>query len=188
MKNHLFFSIIVALLIFMQSCLTIEKKEYSFKFISKDKGVLTIKFINIMSVVEDETDLKNDFEELIKEYVEGDLIENGYPFTKVISKRLFEEKGMLCGEVKLEFSGITAVRLFQYEEDGPLMFSLNKSMGLEEYKDSNGNFGGEIMPVVFWSEESMLLKLSTAITKPDKSCISLLARYNEWKKKSKISN
>jgi hypothetical protein len=166
----------------MQSCLTIEKKEYSFEFISKDKGVLTIKFINIMSVVEDETDLKNDFDELIREYIDGNLIENEYPFTKVISKRLFEDKGMLCGEVKLGFSEITAARLFQYEEDGLLMFSLNRSMGLEEYEDSNGNFGGEIMPVVFWSEESVLLKLSTAITKPDKSCVSLLAKYNEWKK------
>ncbi len=181
MRRRSFFIVLIGmLLIALPSCLTVEKKEYRFEFSGKESGVLTIKYVNIMSVIDDDGDVEADFNELINEYLQGDLIENNFRFSKILSKRLFEEKGVLCGEVKLEFTELTAAHLFQYEEDGPIMMSLNTGAGMEEYASSNGNYGGEIMPIVFWSDEKSCLDHITNITKPDHTSISLLDKFKEW--------
>lgn len=183
MRRLSFFIILIAsLLFFFPSCLTVEKKEYHFEFTGQDTGILTINYINIMSVTDDKTDVEKDFEELLNTYIEGDLIENEYRFAKLISKRLYEDKGILCGEVKFEFAEISAVRLFQYEEKSPLMMKLIGTSCKEEYVNSNGNYGGEIMPVVFWPNNTPNLKLTTTITRPDNTCISLLEKYRDWAK------
>ncbi len=181
MRRILVFIVLIAtLLLALPSCLTVEKKEYHFEFTGIETGVLTIKYVNIMSVMDDEMDVDKDFEELIQTYMEGDLLEKEYRFSKLISKRLFEEEGVLCGELKFEFSEITAARLFQYQKGDPIMLSLKGTSFSEEYESSNGNYGGEVMPVVFWPAENRNLEVTTKITKPDQSSISLLKKFKEW--------
>ncbi len=181
MRRILIFIILIGtLLLALPSCLTVEKKEYHFEFTGKETGVLTIKYVNIMSVMDDETDVDADFKELMDTYVRGDLLEKEYRFSKLISKRLFEEDGILCGELKFEFTEIMAARLFQYQKGDPIMMSLKGSSFSEEYESSNGNYGGDVMPVVFWSDGNQNLKVTTKITKPDKSSISLLKKFKEW--------
>jgi len=176
--------LISTLLLTLPSCLTVEKKQYHFEFSGKETGVLTIKYINIMSVVDDEGDIEKDFKELFDTYMDGKVIEKEYRFSKLISKRLFEENGVLCGELKFEFSEISAVRLFQYDEGSPIMMSLDSGDCTEEYASSNGNYGGEIMPIVFWPNNAQHLEVITNITKPDQSSISLLEKFREWEKES----
>lgn len=185
MRRISFFIVLMAtLLLALPSCLTVEKKEYHFEFTGKETGVLTVKYVNIMSVMDDKNDVDADFEELINTYMEGDVLEKEYRFSKLISKRFFEEDGVLCGELKFEFSEITAVRLFQYQEGDPIMMSLSGSSYREDYVRSNGNYGGEVMPVVFWSDENKNLEVTTSITKPDQSSISLLEKFKEWERSS----
>ena len=50
----------------------------------------------------------------------------------------------------------------------------------EYYNESNGEYGGEIMPVVFWANGLTTLTLKTDVTSPDETTISLLDKYKEW--------
>ena len=177
LKNILLIIIIVCS---MQSCLTVEKKEYTFKMVSADKGILTIKFINIMSVSGSEDELNKDFEELIQSFVEGERIEQEYPFAKLVYKKIFEENGKLCAKIQFEFDELTAVKLYRYNEIGPYMYSISHAATNEKYAQSNGNYGGEVMPVVFWENDTKKLDLITSITNPDKTSKSLLDKFKSW--------
>ncbi len=166
----------------LSSCLTVEKKEYTFEFTGPDSGVLTVKYYNIMSSTEDGEDMSEaDFAELIKTYYVGDQLEQDYPLATGIEKRLFEEDGVLCSEVKISFDKLEGARLYQHSSDGPYMFCVKSTFDGEEYMASNGEYGGEIMPVVFWRNKEMVLRLVTSVMKQDESTVSLLPQYNKWK-------
>ncbi len=54
------FSLLFALLLLLlliTSCLTVEKKEYTFRMKDEKSGTLTIKFINLMSMKDDTADI-----------------------------------------------------------------------------------------------------------------------------------
>ena len=52
------------------------------------------------------------------------------------------------------------------------------SIDSEYYNESNGEYGGDIMPVVFWDPDLKLLQLTTDVTTPDETTLSLLDRWN----------
>jgi hypothetical protein len=52
----------------------------------------------------------------------------------------------------------------------------------ETFDSSNGTFGGDVMPVVFWEEKMKVLNLTSVITLPDETTVSLVDDYREWKK------
>lgn len=181
-KNYLVWIGIIITAFFMSGCLTCEKKEYTFDFTGKDSGRLTIKYINLMSTMDDTVDIsEEDFSSLITDYYEGTEIENEFPDAVVVSKRLFEENGVLCGEIVLEFTDLAMGHLYQYKDKGPLMYCLScYSIDSEYYAESNGEYGGDVMPVVFWDPGLKSLTLSTDVTFPDETTVSLLEKYTEW--------
>ncbi len=167
----------------MSSCLTTEKKEYSFKFTGKNSGTLTIKYINLMSTSDDTTDMsKQDFAELLDKYINGDNIKTEYPTATNIRKQLFEVNGQLYAELSMDFADLESAKLYQHDSNSPLMLCLTNEKETERYLESNGKYGGANMPVVFWNKELKELHLITGITKPDESARSLVGRYREWKK------
>jgi hypothetical protein len=168
--------------ILITGCLTVEKKEYTFEMKDNDSGTLTIKFINILSMKDDTADISAiDFEELTTSYIEGDQVETDYENAVVRSKRLFEENGVLCGEVIIDFLDLKSVGLFQYDAKSPYMFNVSSFLESETFLTANGDYGGDIMPVVFWPKSLETLTLTTYITSPDESTVSLLSLYNNWK-------
>ncbi|HRS54417.1 MAG TPA: hypothetical protein P5250_06895 [Bacteroidales bacterium] len=175
--------IAIAFLAFaMSSCLTVEKKQYTFEFTGNNSGKLTIKYINIMGSEDDSTKTtEEDFYELIDDYYNGDKIEKNYPYATNIQKRLFEENGQLCGEVTMNFNNLSAARLYQYDKKSPIMFSISQALDSEEYLESNGTYGGEFMKVVFWPKGTKKLTITTKVSSPD-SYTSLLADYKKWRK------
>ena len=173
---------IILLAIIFTGCLTVEKKEYTFQLKDSNSGTLTIKFVNILSMKDDALDVsQGDFEELVTNYVEGNEIETDYEKALVRSKRLFEENGVLCGEVVIDFEDLGSVGLYQYDSKSPLMFNVGSFLDSESYLTSNGEFGGEVMPVVFWPKSLKTLTLTTYITDPDETTVGLLTEYYEWK-------
>ena len=177
-QNSLLLIILLALI--SSGCLTYEKKE--FKLTGKNSGVLTMKYINIMSIMDNDTlDVsEDDFDVLVSEYLNGEEIENKFPGAKNIQKRLFEENGVLCGEVSMDFDNLEDVKLYRFKDIGPLMINVINFEDTETYKSSNGDYGGDIMPVVFWDGNFTELELTTQYTTPDKTCVSLLSRYKSW--------
>lgn len=173
--------ILIFIAVGVSSCLTIEKKEYTFEINGDGSGSLRIKYINILSMKDDTANVtKSDFLELVANYVEGDQIAQDYLDATVRSKRLFEEKGVLCGEVILDFKTLRSVGIFQYDLNCPYMYNINSFIDSEAFVSSNGEYGGDIMPVVFWPKTLGRLKLTTSITNPDETTVTLLDEYRMW--------
>jgi hypothetical protein len=95
-------------------------------------------------------------------------------------KRFFEEDGVLCAEIVFEFDDLAAAKLFQYNDKGPYMYCLNCTLEMETFESSNGSYGSEVMPVVFWEEDLDVLDMVTSISPPDETTVSLLDKYKEW--------
>ncbi len=181
-KHYLVWVGVIISVLFLSGCLTCEKKEYTFELTGKDSGKLTIKFINIMSTMDDTLDVsEDDFSSLLTDYYEGTEIENGFADATVVDKKLFEENGVLCGQIVLEFSDLAMGHLYQHHNKGPLMYCLScNSIDSEYFADSNGEYGGDVMPVVFWDSDLKTLTLTTSVTAPDETTISLLDKYLEY--------
>jgi hypothetical protein len=182
-KNFIIWAGLVLIVLFFSGCLTCEKKEYTFEFTGKDSGILKIKYYNLMSTKDDTIDNSvEDYASLMADYYEGSEIENQFPEAKLIGKRLYEEDGVLCGEILLEFNGLAMAHLYQYKGTGPLMYCLScYSIDSEYYSESNGEYGGENMPVVFWEPGLKQLELKTDVTYPDETTVSLLKMWKQGK-------
>ena len=176
--------IIVLLALVMSSCLTAEKKEYVFKFTGKNSGTLTIRYINLMSASDDSTDRsKQDFQELIDKYINGDQILKEYPTATNFRKQLYELNGQIYAEVVMDFPNLEAAKLYQYDANSPFMLCLTTENDTEHFLASNGIYGGKNMPVVLWNKDMKELHVTTSLTQPDQSTKSLTGAYMVWKKK-----
>ncbi|MBW6460717.1 MAG: hypothetical protein K0B08_09105 [Bacteroidales bacterium] len=182
-KTYLSILAVMITAMFISGCLTCEKKEYSFVFTGENSGRLTIKYINLLSTMDDGADIsQDDFQVLLNDYYDGYELENEFPNATVVEKRLFEENGVLCGEIVFEFDDLVAANLYRYRGTGPIMYCLScYSIDSEYYAESNGEYGGDIMPVVFWEAGLKKLSLTTDVTSPDETTASLLAAYKDWK-------
>lgn len=181
LKNlNLFLLSILALI--MTSCLTVEKKEYSFELTGENSGKMIIRYINILSVMDDSNDVSvADFQELLDKYINGDQIVQDFPGATNISKRLYEENDQLCGEVILDFQDLSSARLYQFDKKSPVMMCVSAAYDSESYVSSNGSYGNDYMPVVFWPSGSKKLEVTTSVTATDETTMSLLGAYKTWK-------
>lgn len=175
--KKIFAFLIIALITFgVTGCLTCERKEYVFQLTGENSGKLTIKYVNIFSSLVDSTgELTVDYDELINMWLKGEKVERDFPLAKKFKKRLFKENGTLCGEVSMEFDDLSKVNLYRYRNRGPYMFSMSGvNDDGENFLQSNGEYGGEKLPVIFWPEDTRTLRFSTKIAVPDSTTVSLL--------------
>lgn len=171
---------ITGLLIFA-GCLGVEKKEYTIHLNNGQSGTAAIKYINIFSTDDNEKDVSfKDFGELVSDYLQGDKIEKDFPGIHDVKKRLFIENNTVCGEISFAFDSLSHVKLFRYE-DGPYMFYINSGSSPSEKLDAtNGKFGGETMPVIFWSKNMKELSFKTLVTEDLTGKRSLVKLYKMW--------
>jgi len=183
MKNHIRLLVLVSFTALLFSgCLTVEKKEYTFEFTGENSGILTIRYINILSVMDDNTDVSEaDFEELINSYLYGSAIEDEYPLANVISKRLYEENNQLCAEVVIQFHDLNSVKLHQFDSNSGYLYALCQCLYSEGFLSSNGSFAGTDVPIVMWPAGTQKLELATYIAEPDETTVSLINHYRKWK-------
>ncbi|HAH59283.1 MAG: hypothetical protein KUL83_00575 [Lentimicrobium sp.] len=170
------------IMLILNSCLTVEKKSYTFEFTGENSGTLTIHYLNIISVMDDGQDVSaKDFKEMLEQYMDGNQIAEDFPGATNIRKRLYEENGKLNAEVKLDFPSLSAARLYQYDKNSPLMMCISAAYDSETYIDSNGLYGNDFMPVVFWPAGTRKLTVITLVSEQDESGISLVEEYRKWK-------
>lgn len=186
MKKRIIFLILVVFgFTFLSGCLTVETKEYSFKLKKDGSGSGMIKFINIMSDSKDSSDnVASDYDMLVSSYLKGDKILDDMPGIKNVKKKLFEEGDQLCGEVSFDFDKITDLRFYKFKAEGPWCYfagtTANNMFSPENYFSSNGEYGGQNMPVIFWEGSTKEFKFKTTVTAPGEKTVSLI---DMWKTK-----
>jgi hypothetical protein len=181
MKSIRFFVFAILASFLLSSCLTAHYKEYKFELTGLNSGKLTIKWVNIMSKRDDadlteKEELEKDFQDLMDKYINGYEIEESYPEARLVSKRLFEENNMLCGEVVIEFSDFSQAMLYQMDKNSPIIYYLG-SLSSEVFDSSNGVMGPDYCPVVLWASTQKLLKLINKLHDPEDECTSLLEMW-----------
>lgn len=170
------------LALIMSSCLTVEKKEYTFEMTGENSGRLTIRYINIISVKDEDKDVSaEDFAEIVERYLNGDQIQQDFPGATNINTRLFELNQQLCGEVTLDFPSLSAARIYQYDKKSPIMMCISAAFDSETYVSSNGTYGNDYMPVVFWPSDTKKMTVTTSVSAPDETAVSLVEEYRKWK-------
>ena len=175
--------LVVLLGIVLSGCLTTEFKEYHITLNDDGSGKATIKFIKILSQMDDSTDVStDDFNQLISDYVQGDALLDDFPNAEIVSKNLYEENGYLVGVVQISFDSLSCVNLYQFDKQSPYMFYIGSYS--ETYIESNGVYDENVMPVVFWDKNKKEIYLKTQVTEvnEDSGFVSLLANYQKWKK------
>ncbi len=188
MKRFKLFLISVICAVMMTGCLTVEKKQYRVVMTGEKSGRCTIKFINIVSLKNNDVDLSyKDFTEFIDEYYKGKKLEKVYKGCKNFSKRLFVEKNQLCGEFSFDFDNLRDVSLFQYQNGCPYVLVVtSKEEGLtERLVGSNGERADEENPVVFFQTGQKVLEWETSVTEDMKDGVNLVSLYNEWQAQNK---
>jgi hypothetical protein len=159
-------------------CLTIETKEYFFKIKGGSGGEGKIKYINIMRTDDSSSSIESDYNDLITSYLNGNKPEDELTGVKNVKKRLFEEDNVLCGEITFEFDDITSLKFYRYSDKIWCYYINSNSFGLfggnEAYFSSNGTYGGENMPVIFWNADEKEFNFKTTVSQNDKKNMSLI--------------
>jgi hypothetical protein len=168
------------LVINFYGCLAVETKEYSFKLKRGYSGEGSIKYINIMRTLDTNVTIEDDYNELMDSYLNGNKPEDEMTGVKNVSKRLYEEENQLCGEIRFEFDDIRDLRFYNYKNLVWAYFINSTSMfGAENYFSSNGTFGEQDMPVIFWDGSQKEFKFKTTLTQPSETTESLLQIWRE---------
>lgn len=181
-----FFAPVFACLL-LSGCLTSEFKEIRISLNPDGSGKGSILYIGLSSEQGDDTTslVKEDFESLVADYLEGKSFETANEKLTNIKKRLFVQNGKLMGEVTFDFADISAIGLFKYKGEGPYMFYTLADGYLTsgQYAASNGSYGGEKMPIVFWPSNATEFYLKMALSSPETPKTSLAAAYETWQKR-----
>ena len=181
MKHFFLLMLLTCGILLFSGCLTVETKEYHITLKTETSGEATIKFINILSESDDTTDVtKDDFQQLIETYLSGDKLEKDNPGFRNVKKRLYEEKGVLCGEISFAFDSLSAVRFFKFDKDSPYMYYASNPLSSETLAETNGKQAEQWMPVVFWKRDAKEFYVKTHVSSEAHFLKNLLSQFREW--------
>lgn len=175
-------TLLLLVIVLFNGCLTVERKEYNVTLTGANSGKAVIKYINIVSTKDEERDVSmKDFAELITDYLEGKKLEDEFPNVKNMKKRLFEENGVLCGELTFDFDSLSSLKIFKYDKDSPFML-VKDGFSNETIDEFNGETLDEKLPVIFWNKNTKNFKWSTTVSSDVSNATSLLSQYQNWEK------
>ena len=83
-----------------------------------------------------------------------------------------------------DFDDITQFKFYKYKDEGPWCFylvSFSMTGPSEVYFSSNGTYGGDNMPVVFWDGNVKEFKFKTSVTAPGQNTLSFLEMWRAQK-------
>ncbi|MDH3252731.1 MAG: hypothetical protein OEM41_08055 [Ignavibacteria bacterium] len=180
-RPALFCLILAGISFLLNGCLIVGSKEYRITLRPDNSGEATIRFIDILSEADDTADVsQEDFRQLIEFYLQGNQLEKDNPGFRNAKKRLYEENGLLVGEIRFTFDSIQTVRVFQFNPTSPYMYFVGSPLSSEQLIESNGSYGRDWMPVVFWPRGTKELYVKTRVVSDALYQKSLLPFYREW--------
>ena len=181
MNRSAFGLFFTSLFVLLPGCLTVETKEYHIKLKNSHSGEATIKFINILSESDDTTDAtKEDFLQLMESYVNGEKLEKDNPSYRNVKKKLYEERGVLVGEISFTFDSLSTIRFFKFDNDSPYMYYASNPLSSETLIETNGIQGEKWMPMVFWKKDAREFYVKTKIATESHYRRGLLKRFRDW--------
>ncbi len=174
--------------LFLTGCLAVKQKEYRIRLQTDNSGEATVKFIDIASESDDTVDIsQDDFRQLIEFYFEGTGVEQEYSGFRNVTKRLFEDHGVLSGEIHFTFDSLASLRLFKFDAQSPLMYFIGGELATERILETNGKYGGEGMPVIFWPNDIGELYLKTRVVSEAPYRRNLLTYFHQWEEQRRSS-
>ena len=187
MKNLLTIAIVgmllMGLMIGLTGCLTPEYKEYYYTINDDGTGEGRMKFINLVSEEEDEEDVSaKDFGELITDYYEGEQFSEDNPHLTITDKKLYEEEGMLMGEVWFTFESADSIGFYRYEDCNCCPWMLYIGSISETYLESNWTFLGadRDFPMIVWDDGQDEFYFKTHLKEDMSNGHELLPLYKAW--------
>ena len=172
-------AIVAILPAFLSGCLIASKKVLVLQMKPDGSGTGRVYYTDISSLQEDDHDRTlEDYTKLVDEWLNGSEFEENYRGAVNAKKRLFELGGALHGEVSFAFDHYNDVGLYRHDETGPWMYyALRHTSNVEGFDSSNGDFGGDLMPVIFWPEETDTFRIVNSFDPGDRKVTSLLSLY-----------
>ena len=185
MKKIIKIAMLILIPLILSSCLTTEYKEYRFTLNKDGSGTGVIKYINIVSQEDEETDVSfTDFNELIDDYLNGSTFEDENSSYTVTNKRLFEENGVLCAEIEFSFDRFEDIPLKVFDcKCSPMLLYMGSFS--ETFKESNGDYLSTDdfdFPLISWENGTKELYYKTIVTEDLSDSHSLLPIYEQWAK------
>jgi len=178
------FSSLIVLSALLTGCLTAEHKEMRLRLNEDGKsGSGVILFTNISSEPGDTADVsKEDFNTLITEYYQGRRIETEHKGMKNVKKRLYKIEGKLMGEITFDFDDVSDLGIYRYQDQGPYMYYTiaDGFFTSGQYEASNGSYGGEKMPIIFWEPNQRELYYKMTMSTPQEYRRPLTALFQDW--------
>jgi hypothetical protein len=172
----------------LTSCLTAGHKEMRISLNPDGRsGSAIILFTRIHSEASSDTadQTKEDFNSLISEYYQGKKLTDLFPNISNVKKRLFLDGQELAGELTFDFANIADLGFYRFHNSGPFMYYTLAdgyfSSGI--FEASNGTYGGEKMPFVFWDETTRDFFVKVALSQAQAPERSLVPLYKAWAKK-----
>ncbi len=171
----------------LAGCLTAERKVITLQVNPDGTGSGTIVFYNLKSMQEDESDRAlTDYSRLIDTWLHGNEFERANPALYNVQKRLFANKEQLNGEISFDFYHYGDIGLYRHNDVGPWMYYayLNTSE-IEQFDTTNGQFGGDYMPIIFWPEKTTTFEIVNKFEtegRPEQSLFPLYDRIGVQKK------
>lgn len=178
-------AIFTILAVFCSGCLTADLKELRISLKPDGKsGTGSIVFSRIHSEMSSDTanNTREDFNSLITEYYQGKKIDETLKGTHNIKKRLYLDGNDLMGEVTFEFNNVADLGFFQFNNSGPFMYyTLADGVFTSgQFEASNGSYGGEKMPIVFWDSSTRDFYLKISLSSRESPHRSIIPLYKTW--------
>ena len=179
--TRIYVSLVLLCALFLGGCLTASRKVIRIELNADGSGKGSMVFLNVMSMQEaDEDQSLNDYTTLVNRWLNGDEFEQANPNLNDVQKRIAGDGNRLNAEVTFSFAHYSDVGLYRYNNTGPWMYySRLHTSNIEFFDTSNGQYGGTMMPVVFWPEETRDFRIATIFDHGKRPVYSLFSLYEQ---------
>ena len=177
--RHLPVMTLLGLSFVLSGCLIASKKVLIIDVLPDGSGTGRMFYTDISSLQEDEHDRTvEDYTTLVADWYHGSEFQERYRGVLDPQKRMFELGNALHAEVTFTFDHYNDIGLYRHDGTGPWMYyALRHTSNVEGFDSTNGSYGGDLMPVIFWPEETTTFRIVNRFDPGDAEVTSLLSLY-----------